>query len=66
MKHGWHILFSFDGKLNRQELNRAIARETCDDTPWYEDDEGFDESVKEGWITFTNGKTTVWADGMYE
>ena len=63
--NGWHIIHTFDGKLNWQDLNKAIAFDSGIEEPYCETEADYNQAIKEGWIRFENGTTTVWADGEY-
>jgi len=63
--NGWHIIHSFDGKLDWEALNAAIAFDSGIEEPYCDTEADYKQAIKEGWIRFENGKTNVYADGEY-
>lgn len=64
-KDGWHIVHSFDGRLDWEALNAAIAFDSGIDEPYCDTEEEYKQGIRDGWIRFENGKTNIYADGEY-
>lgn len=62
----WYKWMSFEGKLDREALNTAYAREIGEDgAAFVTDDKEYQEAVKEGWIVFEDGKTNIYIEVYY-
>ena len=65
-KNGWHIIHTFEGNPDWQELNKLIAFDSGVEEPYCEDEEAYKQAVREGFIKFDGQIATVWADSEYE
>lgn len=62
-KNGWHIIHKFPGNPSWQELNDLIRFDSGVEEPYCEDEDAYNQAVREGWIRYDGTTTTVWCDG---
>ena len=59
---GYTLLHRFTGEHSWQELNELIREESGVQEPYCETEEDYREAVREGFVKFEDGVTTVWED----
>ena len=59
---GFTLLHRFPGKHDWQELNDLIRFDSGVEEPYCETEEDYNLAVKDGFIKFEDGVTTVWED----